>query len=231
MEYDVELGVLNKHESIEMARGLLSSRASEFDVETIAEEACGLPYFIQELVTNAVDNDAANPTLEARHDLKRLLLSRFHRLPDLSRRFLEVLATAGRPMTLGTVVRAVEPASTNQALFPLRAGRWIRTRGSGFDDAIETFHDTIRSAVLSSLPASVLIDHHRAIAKALEQSGVHDPEVLASHFQAAGVAARAAHYYSIAAHQAMAAGRPQPAASSRKSLCALSTTNWLKAWL
>lgn len=66
-------------------------------------------------------------------------------------------------------------------------------------------HDLIRQAVLAAVPRALVPLLHRDVAEALHELGA-DPQRLASHWEAAGDAGRAAEQYQLAAQGASACG-------------------------
>ncbi|MEO7328664.1 MAG: hypothetical protein ABI193_08815, partial [Minicystis sp.] len=70
-------------------------------------------------------------------------------------------------------------------------------------DEIETYHDRIRETVLARLAPDARRGCHRRLAEALSTTSGADPEMLATHFQGAGDAGRAAGYWEEAASRAL----------------------------
>jgi hypothetical protein len=172
--------------------------------EAIVRESGGNPFFVQELVQyiqagawQEGDAAAGDVTLE------KVLWARIARLPDEARRLLEAVAVAGRPLGQAEACQAAELGGQDRvALALLRSGRLIRSRRTGDDDEIETYHDRIRETVSDRLSPATLQYRHRRLAMALEASGRADPEVLAVHFQGAWDVERAAEFYAVAATRA-----------------------------
>src|SRR5262249_43172764 len=70
------------------------------------------------------------------------------------------------------------------------------------EQELEAYHDRIREAVVSQVPADAQTGLHARLAEAMERAGRGDPETLATHFQRGGNRERATHYARQAAAQA-----------------------------
>ncbi len=91
---------------------------------------------------------------------------------------------------------------TNAPWWLTCAIRLLRGTGSTEEEEIETYHDRVREAVTAHLPADVLAEHHRRLARVLEASGEDDPDVLGDHLQRAGERQRAGACFARAAKEA-----------------------------
>jgi hypothetical protein len=173
--------------------------------EAVARESGGNPYFVHELVRylqEGAELTAHAPTT-GEITLEQVLWQRAMRLPEPARRLLEVVAVSGRPLRQVDACRAAAlGADDRTALAVLRGARLVRGTGPGGHDEVEAYHDRIRETVVAHLPPAALAAHHRHLAVTLAASGRADPEALAVHFQGAGDAAQAGHYYAEAATQA-----------------------------
>jgi tetratricopeptide (TPR) repeat protein len=83
----------------------------------------------------------------------------------------------------------------------LEVAKLVRTSGPRIGDAIEPYHDLVRTAVLAHLDDDRLGGYHVAIAEALEDARAA-PEALSFHWREAGQLERAARYAMSAAIQA-----------------------------
>jgi serine/threonine protein kinase len=193
-------------EGRELALRLLGCRspAAQVRADAVARESGGNPFFIYELVhylESGVAQDDGAPKGDV--TLDEVLWSRVLHLPEATRRLLEVVAVAGRPLRQEDACRAAGITADHLvALARLRAGRLLRGVGRPESPEIETYHDRIRETVINRLAPSVLREHHRRLALVLDASRQSDPEVLAIHFQEAGEAGRAGTYFALAAAQA-----------------------------
>ncbi len=194
-------------ESAELALRLLGRDDAEARAlaETAARESGGNPYFVLELVEQAAA--AADVGGLARSsgqiDFDEILWRRIERLPEGSRRLLEAIAVAGRPLTLRCASRAADDDGTAaRADAALRSGNLIRGAGPRLDDEVETYHDRIRETVVAHLGPEALRDWHGRLATALEEAGQADVETLAVHLEGAGDPGRAGGYFARAADQA-----------------------------
>jgi len=171
---------------------------------SVIREARGNPLFLHELVKSLQgDRSPAGLGAGGGVDLEGVIWSRVARLPADARRLLEVVAVAGRPIRQGSAYRAAGLLGRERpAAGALRSGRFVRSSGQGLDDAVESFHDSIRETVLRRLDPGRLGAHHRELARTLEEDGAADPETLAGHWIGAGEAGRAAESYAQAADRA-----------------------------
>ena len=168
--------------------------------ESIAREAGGNPLFVHELVSYVRGGQSltADPIT-----LDGVLRRRFSRLPQESRRLLELVAVAGQPLPEAVAYRAADLQRLDPAVLAvLRNAQLVRTTGSGDATAVETYHDRIRETVASSLEPAIRRHHHKRLALTLEASGQSDPDTLAAHFHGAADLATAGHYYDLAADSA-----------------------------
>jgi serine/threonine protein kinase len=199
---------LEPAEARALVKDLLGADATESQVESIACESGGSPYFIHELVQHARSGVAlaghSNGTGQI--TLDEVLCQRVARLPDDSRRLLEIVAVSGRPLRQSDAYRAAGlEGDSPTTLTMLRINHFVRSTGPEEHDEVEAYHDRVRETVVAHLGVETLRDRHHNLATVLESSGHADPETLAVHFQGAANPAKAGHYYAVAADEAAAA--------------------------
>jgi serine/threonine protein kinase len=194
---------LGPQERRELAVTLLGPGAAAAEqVEAIAAQSGGYPFFVQELVQH-LHAGGLLAERKSEVDLGAVLWERVCGLPEEARRLLEVVAVAGRPVRQSDAcVAGGLGGEERTALLTLRAERMLRTAGPAERNEVETYHDRIRETVVAHLEPDVRRGHHRRLAEVLEGAGPSDPELLASHWQGAGEEARAGHYCGLAAVQA-----------------------------
>jgi serine/threonine protein kinase len=186
----------------------LDSAALPPSAATIAEEAGGHPLFIDELVRHLLDEETPAPrTLDGAVRLpsvEEMLWKRIDRLEPLARYLLEVVAVAGGPLPQEVVAQAARAEFSDFAkrASQLRAASLVQTTGTRRSDPIETYHDRVRTAVLSRMETEPKRYWHERLAVTLEAVGRTDPEALAIHWHGAGEKGRAARYAGVAAAQA-----------------------------
>jgi tetratricopeptide (TPR) repeat protein len=199
--------------------------------QRIAREAQGSPFFIGELARFARARGGLTDSI-ATLNLDEVIDLRLRALPPAARRLVEILAIAGGRLPRAValkVVAATAGAVDRGTLARLRAEHLIRADASQ-DDALETFHDRIRSTAAHHFIAAHTSDPtglqsaHLAIAEALltlrsdaargvlDRSGsthaTHadattvDNATIAHHFRAAADIPRAAHFTLLAAEDA-----------------------------
>ncbi|MBV9122843.1 MAG: AAA family ATPase, partial [Planctomycetes bacterium] len=203
---DLPVDALAASEARDLARDLLGQDGptAATRAEAVARESGGNPYFVHELV-QAMQGEAApaEPAHPAEKiNLDEVLWRRVARLPEASRRLLEVVTVAGNPLRQTDAFRAAALEEDRSTLVVLRVGRLLRSAGPGEQDLVETYHDRIRETVLAHLPAEAAKVYHGRLATTLEEAGVYDPETLAAHFLGAANQARAGDYYIEAAEKA-----------------------------
>jgi serine/threonine protein kinase len=204
---DLPVEPLTPAERQELALALLDPR-DEMAVqraESIARQSGGYPFFVYELVHYVQRGAPCAPSvsgLGSMISLSEVLWSRILSLPEPTRRLLEIVAVASRPLSQADACTAAEVGEGHAALSCLRAGRLLRSSGPGERSEIEAYHDRIRETVLLHLDPQTMRHHHQRLVAVLEASGATDPEVLAVHLVGAGENARAGEYYAKAAERA-----------------------------
>ena len=202
---DLELQELDPAEAAELAVVLLKEGEATpvSQAESIALEAAGNPFFINELVRYAQVCGAGTQASVRRASVSDVIRARSSHLSDGARQLLEVVAVAGRPVDLRIARRAAQISGGGYAeLSQLRAARLVRTLSADGPEEVETYHDRIREVTESSLDLEVLKQHHYHLAVASESSPRADPRFLAVHFRRAGIMDKAFHYSVEAADQA-----------------------------
>ncbi|OLC43398.1 MAG: hypothetical protein AUH43_20790 [Acidobacteria bacterium 13_1_40CM_65_14] len=194
---DIDVGELTPDESLRLALAMTrgNDSAAAARARVIAEESGGSPFFIDGLARYADEGGGAVR-------LEQVIDARVSQLPYAAKHLLELAALTGQPLDL----RVAAAASTvegdqQQMLRLLHVRRLARTRGTEWP-ALEIYHDRIRESVAAHIPQDMARSYHRRLAEAWEASGRGDPEVVATHHEAAGRADRAAHFASLAAIRA-----------------------------
>ena len=201
---DVSVGPLTRDDSISLARSLSGSSELSLDsITTIAAEACGSAFLIEELARGA--SIRRLPAEGGAVTLERMVGHRLGRLPAGARRLLELVAVGGGPITLSIVAHA---AALSDAIDPLvdllRARRFVRAGLREGRETIEVSHDRIREAIVAQLDPATARAHHASLARALETDPGADIEALAEHWIGAGEAQRATTYAEQSAERATA---------------------------
>jgi predicted ATPase len=198
---------LNDAAARELALALLrresneSPEAAERLVAGIANDSRGNPFLIRELVRYL----QATETGATPAPLADLIGLRVARLPETTRRLLEVVALARQPLDLSLAGTASQLESGAYAeVRQLRRGRLVRIRRTEDSEEIEPYHDRIREKVEGSLSREASRQYHQRLALAGESSGKVHPRFLAIHFLGAGSDQPAYNYAIRAAEQAEA---------------------------
>ncbi len=197
--HEIELEELSAFEARDLSMLLLGDDAPNREevAEAVARESGGNPYFIHELVrytqeVGQFDQLSMGSSWSSAPDpswtlLDEIICDRVSTVPEKSRRLLELLAIAGRPLEIGVVRQAASLDGDDLILVDqLRLGRLVRTRGVHDEDLIELYRERIRRALLARIPAKALKDYHLRLAFALESAAHPDPEALAMHLLEGG---------------------------------------------
>ncbi|HUP59144.1 MAG TPA: protein kinase [Thermoanaerobaculia bacterium] len=194
--FDIPIKALSFEESRELA-ALLGNTIPDDKLQSIARDADGSPMFVGEMVrfATAMGGEHAPANLD---DLIRL---RVAAMPAAERNVLEVLAVAGQPLERN-VLSATVGDEIGNAVLSLRSEHMIRSRVIDAREALDASHDRFREAVLASMTDADRRARHLRLAITLEDHGRRDPEMLATHYAAAGEPLRAAQHAVAAAGKA-----------------------------
>src|SRR5207249_1385475 len=120
--------------------------------ETIARQSGGYPFFVHELVRYLREGSSLGAGGAGDFTLGSVLWARVQSLPAEARRLLEVVAAAGRPVSLEDACRAADVEGDGpRALAALRSARLLRATGQADRGAVETYHDRVRETVTARL--------------------------------------------------------------------------------
>jgi hypothetical protein len=197
---DVAVGPLSLDDARRLASTLLR-QADDSIADAIARESGGSPFLVEELARSVAA--APRAIASGAGTLERMLRDRLSAIAEPTRRLLEIVAVAARPLDAQIAgASAALRDGLDDAIAMLRAARFVRTGLRDGREVIETVHDRIRGALVAQIAPPALRDHHRRLARTLEALPATDPEALASHFLGAGEVASAAHYAEVAAEHA-----------------------------
>jgi len=202
---DVKVAPLAHEDALRLATALLNATddIGRRTIRAVARESRGSPFLIEELVrSNRGAPSAAGATL-AVLTLDQMIADRLGRLPDTTRRFIELLAVGGRPLPVSALAAAAQVEdSVDDVVTTLSTRRLLRT---GFRDArevVEPRHDRIRETIVGQLGATTLREHHGRLARVLQDAPGADAEAVALHWLGAGDSERAGRFAEGAAEQA-----------------------------
>jgi tetratricopeptide (TPR) repeat protein len=170
--------------------------------ESVAREAAGSPFLIEELTRTAIRPSMGGADVVV--TLEAVIGERLKQLPDEARRLVEIVALAGRPLPVAVLAEAASIETIDEAIAILVASRFVRSGLRDGREVVEPVHDRIRETVVGWLTHSVASQHHRQLAEALESMAEADPEALAMHWLAAGDPQRAARFADAAGQHAAA---------------------------
>jgi predicted ATPase/serine/threonine protein kinase len=166
---DVPLAGLRSAESEQLARATLQAlkgAVSEARVRYLAEEARGVPFFIEELARFVATQDP--PAVDGEVTLERAISARVRALPAEQRALIEMVAVADTPVPQSAVFAAAGlDAGALPALLALRSASMLIWSGAGADDPVSTYHDRIRESVLAAMDPEARKRRHLALGRAL----------------------------------------------------------------
>ncbi|MBI5761659.1 MAG: protein kinase, partial [Planctomycetales bacterium] len=166
----------------------------------IARESGGWPFFVWELVQHVQEApEIADQTLE----LDEVIWTRVSRLPEETRRLLELIAVAGRPIVSAEAYRAMEVGAKGQNLLvQLRTRNFIRATESEDESTIvEAYHDRIRESVVNHLDERTTKRYNLDLAETILQLSGITVENLWTHLMGATAFAEPTEFFQLKRQQ------------------------------
>ncbi|MDX6382795.1 MAG: eukaryotic-like serine/threonine-protein kinase, partial [Blastocatellia bacterium] len=194
------VGPLPAGEARELTRSLFASVgiSGEPFIDSIVQEAAGSPFLLEQLTHYGMMNERE---ATAGITLATMLDERIKQLPAGSRRFLDTLAVARRPVNQDVAIRAAGLADDDSKILgALRSAQFVRSGGTSY--GVEIYHDRIGETLAALLGDDERRQIHRRLAQAVEARGLDDPEALYEHYLGAGDEERAALHAEAAARKA-----------------------------
>jgi predicted ATPase len=123
------------------------ARQGDADADALVREAGGHPLYLTELLRAAGRGDRRG---ERGARLQDVLWERIQAREPIERRFLEMLALAGAPISYDVVAKAagVDPAECRTRLGALRAAQLVRISRRDDERLVLPYHDRIRETIL-----------------------------------------------------------------------------------
>jgi hypothetical protein len=199
---ELNVGPLDPEDARRFALSLIGKEdaAAQATAEAVARESHGSPFIVEELV-RSYESTTPPP---APITLEQSVADRLSRLPEAQLRLLEMVAVSGRPLPIWIVGEAGGcGGEVDDAMALLGARRFVRVGLRNGHEVVEMTHERIRQAIVAGLPADIVRDHHRKLARVLEGTAGADPEAVAIHLLGAGENERAGPYAERAAEQAI----------------------------
>ncbi|MDI3465168.1 MAG: Proteins incorrectly called adenylate cyclase [Nitrospira sp.] len=213
------LSRLPRRHSVELLGSLTGGKALPLEVEqAILAKTDGVPLYIEELTKNLLESGLLTEekdsfTLKAPlrdlsipDSLQALLMERIDRLGP-AKEIVQMGASIGREFSYELLRETVDVAEgeLKTALHALKASGLIFQEGDIPAAKYLFKHGLIQDAAYSTLPKKSRRFLHARIAKALESRFAErvkaEPELLAYHYEQAGVINSAVHYWHLAAHR------------------------------
>ena len=186
---EVRVKPLSATDALELARSLVdpAAPAAERLARAVARESRGYPLLVQELVRsyrNDVGPDGATLVVGT---LEQLIATRLGALSPGARALAELVAVAGRPLSLQIFSSAAGiDGEVHEHFNALEAAGLARLGFRGNRETAESVHDRLREGVLAQLSLARVSAHHGALADALGATPDTDREALATHLFGAG---------------------------------------------
>jgi hypothetical protein len=188
---ELALAPLSREHAEQLLFALVPDGASPEGIDEAVHESRGSPFLLQEL---------ARLMREGRSSVVPELVAHGSRgLTPSSRRLLEVVAVAGRPVPLPVALSA--SGSGVNALLELIASHRVRLRMVDDHECIEPYHDRLREAITRTLPDEDVRALLSVLGRCHAQAHPEQVDVLVELYQRAGELDRAAHYAVRAAEQ------------------------------
>jgi hypothetical protein len=177
----VRVEPLDHGQLVAQARSILKQQRADLDLDALADEASGSPFFLGQLVRYHAGAQKRPESAVVR--LSDVLTARLGMLETPALRLLEVIAVAGRPLRQRSALQAAGLGEAGRPLV-LRLQQAGLLRASASQDAttLEAYHHRIRETLLGNLLPDALVAHHRTLADVLSALQDADPEELVEHF-------------------------------------------------
>jgi serine/threonine protein kinase/tetratricopeptide (TPR) repeat protein len=186
-----------------LAAHLLARSEDDPAVTLIVSESDGSPFAITELARHVLAVGQPQAGLQ----LRDVLGARFGQLDEPSRRVLQALSVAARPLELELAARAANLAAEQgaHAIRVLRQAHLVRESDSrGGARRLEPFHDRLREAMVDEMGEDTVRMQHVNLLTALQDTASPDADALYRHSLGAGQTSQAAEYAARAALHAVA---------------------------
>lgn len=191
--------------AVEEIRSLAAilSGGHRVDIDAVADEAQGSPFFVNQLVSYLSTAGAEGPVPS---DLASLMSVRLARLDPASRTVLEIVSVAGQPIERATALAATGLDERSRlSVITLEKEQLLRSTEIGARATLEIYHDRIREVLIEQLPAPALRARHAQLATTLRGVPEPDPLALFRHCLGAGETREAAGWATEAARRAESA--------------------------
>jgi len=201
----IELEPLTRSEIVELAHATAPALGTDrlSDLESIARESDGSPFFLGEWIRRRRELDFSGHRERIPTSISDLIQVRLGRLSPESRRLVDVIAIAGRPLDVDLALDAAGLGGAGRQLtYALCADSLLRVSVHHAREYLETYHDRIREFTVGSLDTSGQQVLHRGLADSIRRSRTPDSAALVEHYLAAGDREEAALFVLIAAEEA-----------------------------
>src|SRR5882724_7135529 len=195
------------------------------DAAAVAAESGGNPLIVGELARHHRAGGADRIRGAGPVRFTDVVAGRVERLPDATRRLLNLVSIAGEPMTERLLYRLARPTEeVVYAVSELRRQCLLRNTLRGGESAFEPYHHSIGETVSTLLGIDRRRALHREIAAAVERLPDANPQQLVEHYLRAGDLDRAGELAYASAEKAVAVMAFHGAARLYRKALELGTT-------
>jgi class 3 adenylate cyclase/predicted ATPase len=202
------LGRLDRRDSTALAAQVVKDQIlSSPLLERIVMQSDGVPLFIEELTRAVLETpelDVVGMTLAIPDTLQASLMARLDRLPA-AKVVAQIGSVIGREFShmILTSAGEMQEAELSEGLNELADSGLLFRRGVLPDVFYSFKHALVRDVVYASLPKTPRQELHRRIGEALRDQAETEPEVIAYHFDQAGLRGPAVEWWSKAGDLAL----------------------------
>jgi eukaryotic-like serine/threonine-protein kinase len=198
---EIVLGPLSLADTRRIARDLSTDVAPRIDLDSLASESGGSPFFVGELIR--CFKESANDVGSEPFTMSGVIRTRLGHLGPEARRLVELVAVAGKPLDLDLALDVARVGSAGPLLaYTLCSQCLLRMGAQNEREFLDTYHDRTRQAALADLPPDERRVRHRDLAVAIRASRNPDTRTLVRHYLGAGDHTEAADFALIAAEEA-----------------------------
>jgi transcriptional regulator with AAA-type ATPase domain/predicted ATPase len=201
---------LTPRDSLRVVQTVLhTDQVSEALAQEILAKADGNPFFLEELARTVVEQGDRRLPLTVPDTIHAVLAARIDRLPPTEKRLLQAAAVIGKDISLPLLqsLAVLPEEGLRRALRHLQAAEFFYELHPAPNTAYTFKHVLIQEVAYQSILQSTRQQHHQQIARLVEERfpeiAAIQPEWLAHHYTAAGMAAQAIPYWLRAGRRAI----------------------------
>ena len=171
---ELDLGVLNPKASRQLLSWLSPASLSTHDLQTMASQSLGNPYYLVESLRYYLGHDRRSLPPPR---VQESLIARINQQSEVEKKILDTLAVTGAPMSAEALRRITQRRREfDPAVERLKARELVQTHGSVRDLTLSLTHDWVGVTVLSGLSVDSKRHIHAAIAAFTESDCSGSPD-------------------------------------------------------